>query len=125
VKRDIYYLFLGIFILYVAFSAFEGGEDNYVNWYPMNQEMKVTIQYYFWMLFMRVAMFLIFLSWYFESREENRKMLKVLAIIHLWYLAEYILHYTSVWVVVLPYAKYSGLSSHILTMSAFAYFGRD
>lgn len=119
-NREIYFLFLIIFILYIAFAGFAGYEDVYVNWYPLNIDQSVTVQYYFWMLFMRCAQFLIFLAWYHESVEENKQMLKVLMLIHAWYVIEYVLHYTSVWILT---SKYSGYSSHILTMLIFAIYG--
>ncbi len=121
-RREIYFLFLVIFILYIVFAVFDGWEDVYVNWYPLKRDQSVTVQYYFWMLFMRAAMFLIFRAWYFESKEENKRMLRILMFIHLWYFVEYILHYTSVWYV-WPGSKYSGLSSHIITMLIFAVYG--
>lgn len=119
-NKGLYFLFLSIFLLYIAFAGFDGGEDIYVNWYPLNPNQSVTIQYYFWLLFLRAAMFLIFLAWYYESSETNKKMLKVLMLIHAWYLVEYVLHYTSVWVLT---SRYSGYSSHILTMLVFAVYG--
>lgn len=121
-NRNLYFLFCGIFILYVAFAGFDAGANEYWNPYPLFPEMRVTVQYYFWLLFLRLAMFLIFLAWYYESAPENRKMLKILAIIHCWYLIEYVLHYTSVWIK--WEGTQSGLSSHIVTMLCFAYFAR-
>lgn len=121
-KRSLYFLFLGIFILYVAFAAFDEGANVYVNWYPLNPGMAVTVQYYFWMAFLRLAMMMMIWAWHFECQTGIKKMIKVLAIIHTWYFVEYLLHYTSVWI------KWegteSGLSSHILTMLCFAYFAR-
>lgn len=126
-KRQLYFLFLTIFILYVVFAAIPS-DAIYIDWYPLYSQ-KVTIQYYVWLLVLRLVMFLIFFAWYHESKLENRKMLKVMAMIHAWYVLEYILHYTSVWVtwkqLGLGGNDFDGISSHIFTMSVFAYYGWD
>lgn len=132
--KGIYFILLSIFILRVAFSALPY-DTGLVHWYILS-EQATTAQWAFWRLMtLLVEASLIFamIGISFETGAHERaqcyKMAKLLLWIQGWYILEYCIHYTSVWVTweqlgFIGNAR-SGLSSHIVTMSIFAYWGHD
>jgi len=134
-------LFLSIFIFRVAFTLFPSGTE-LIHWYKLFPEQATTFQWHFW----RISIFFIDLLLLIaititvhqtESAKRHHiyKMVKVLLWIQGWYILEYLTHYTSVWIsyndlmrwgINLGYDdKYSGLSSHVITMTIFAYKCHD
>ena len=130
--KGLYFLFLSIFILRVAFAALPYDTD-LINWYLLS-EQRTTAQFAFWrlMTLMIEMTFIVgIMGVTFETESHKRahcyQMGIVLLWIQLWYILEYCLHYTSVWITweQLGFSGNgrSGLSSHIVTMCIFAYLG--
>ena len=132
--RGIYITFLAIFILRVAFSALPY-DSNLIHWYPLYIGQTTTFQFAFWRLelfLVELGLIYIILSASVEPNEkarlQNYRMAKIILFIQFWYILEYCLHYTSVWItweqLGMVGNKHSGLSSHIITSLVFAYFGK-
>lgn len=131
-SKGIYYTLLAIFILRVAFSALYA-DTELISWYVLNLGQSATFQFAFWrftVLLVELFLILIILSATVEpnekARQQNYRMAKIILWIQGWYILEYCLHYTSVWVTweqlgFIGNGK-SGLSSHIITMSVFGIF---
>lgn len=132
--RGIYFLLLSIFILRVAFAALPY-DTGLVHWYLLS-EQATTAQWAFWrlmillieMIFL-VAILGVTLETGARERAHCYKMAKTLLWIQGWYILEYCLHYTSVWItwenLGFTGNGRSGLSSHIVTMAIFAYWCYD
>jgi len=125
----IYYTFLSIFILRVAFAALPY-DTELIHWYALNIGQTATFQFAFWrlsVLLIELFLLMIIMSASVESNEKDRvqnfKMATVIIFIQCWYIIEYCLHYTSVWVtweqIGMQGNGRSGLSSHIITASIF------
>lgn len=132
-SRGIYCIFLAIFIMRVAFSALPYDSEN-ISWYPLNLGQTATLQFAFWRLelfLVELALIFIILSASVEpnekSRHQNYRMAKIILWIQGWYILEYCLHYTSVWItweqLGMAGNKRSGLSSHIITSIIFGVRG--
>ena len=130
--KKLYFLLLSTFIFRVAFAAFPY-DTELVNWY-MFSDQTATAQFAFWRLMTLlvdgafiISMLRITLETTTEARAHCYKMATILFWIQTWYIFEYCTHYTSVWItwedMQLHGNGKSGLSSHIVTMSIFAYFG--
>lgn len=131
--RGIYITFLAIFIFRVAFSALPYDSQN-ISWYVLNIGQTATAQFAFWRLelfFVELGLIYIILSAAIQPNEKERykiyRMAKIILFIQFWYILEYCLHYTSVWITWEQFGisgnKRSGLSSHVLTAIVFGYFG--
>jgi len=133
-SKAIYYTFLAIFILRVAFSALPY-DSELIHWYILNVGQTSTFQFAFWRLeifLVELCLVLIILSASVESNEkarhQNYRMAKIILFIQGWYIIEYCLHYTSVWVtweqLGLAGNERSGLSSHVVAAFIFGYLGK-
>ena len=132
-NKGLYFTFLSIFILRVAFSALPY-DSELIYWFKLYPDQGTTFQWAFWRLtILMVELFLIF-SIMNASIENDQKMrlynfriAKILLFIQCWYIFEYCLHYTSVWITWEQLGfkgnGRSGLSSHVVTMIIFGYFG--
>lgn len=131
----IYYTFLSIFILRVAFSALPY-DSELIHWWVFYMGQTATFQWAFWrlnILLVELFLLLIIISASLEANGKqkltNARNAKIVLWIQVWYLVEYCTHYTSVWItweqLGLIGNGRSGLSSHIVTMLVFAYFGKD
>ena len=132
--KGIYFLLLLTFILRSAFAALPY-DSNLIHWYILSDQT-ASAQFAFWRLMTLlvegsfiVALIGITLETEDHERMHCYKMAKLLLWIQGWYILEYCLHYTSVWITWEQLGfignGQSGLSSHILTMSIFAYWGHD
>lgn len=130
--RGLYFLLLSTFILRVAFSALPY-DTGLVNWYLLSDQA-ATAQFAFWRLMTLLVdgcFILAIMGTAFETDAANKyqcfKMARILLWIQGWYILEYCLHYTSVWItweqLGLKGNGHSGISSHIVTMAIFAYYG--
>jgi hypothetical protein len=142
--KGLYYFILCVFIVRVTFAAFPYDSD-YIHWYKFYPDQVATFQWWFWrlMVFLVEAVFIYGMRGIAYETDPAKKyqcvkMTTLLLGIQSWYVLEYLFHYTSVWItweqinkglgqLDLSFRfdgdKKSGLSSHILTMAIFAYFG--
>jgi len=132
----LYYTFLSIFLFRAVWWFFPtNGTPS--SWYPLFHQ-EVTTQWWFWRLLVlsiELILFLAMIEIIKNPTERNNKMVKTLIFIQAWYIFEYLIHYTSVWVsyhdilvlgINLGYDdRYSGFSSHIVTTIIFAYRCHD
>jgi len=130
----IYFLLLSIFIFRVAWAALPYDTES-IDWYWLSDE-KTTAQFAFWRLMLFLVegvLMLCIMGVAYETNPVKKyhayQMARTLLLIQGWYILEYCIHYTSVWVTWEQLGFIgngrSGLSSHIITMSIFAYFGHD
>lgn len=133
-SKGIYYTFLAICILRVAFSALPY-DSELIHWYVINVGQTSTFQWAFWRLnifFVELFLIMIIMSASVIQDEKQRqqiyRMAKIILFIQVWYIFEYCVHYTSVWVtweqLGMSGNKHSGLSSHMVTSIVFYYFGK-
>lgn len=133
-SKGIYCSLLAIFILRVAFSALPY-DTELISWYVLNLGQSATFQFAFWrftVLLVELFLILIILSATVEpnekARQQNYRMAKIILWIQGWYILEYCLHYTSVWItweqLGMVGNKRSGLSSHIITSIVFGVLGK-
>jgi len=133
--RAIYYTFLAIFILRVAFSALPYDSD-LIHWWVLYIGQTSTFQWAFWrfnILLVELFLITIIVSAALTTNEKDRfsiaRMAKIMFVIQLWYIFEYCVHYTSVWVtweqLGLSGNGRSGISSHVVTCCIFAWLGDD
>lgn len=132
----LYYTFLSIFLFRAVWWFFPtNGTPS--SWYPLFHQ-EVTTQWWFWRLLIlciELVLFFAILEIIRNPSERNKKMVKILIGIQCWYIFEYLFHYTSVWISyhdLLTWGinfgvddRYSGFSSHIITMLVFAYKSHD
>ena len=132
-SKGIYYTLLAIFIMRVAFSALPY-DSELIHWYRLNIGQTATFQFAFWrftLLLVELFLILTILSASVEpnekARQQNYRMAKIILWIQGWYILEYCLHYTSVWItweqLGMDGNGRSGLSSHVITMAIFGYLG--
>lgn len=130
--KGLYFLILSTFILRAAFTALPYDTQE-IHWFIFSNQA-TTAQWAFWrlmLLLVELALIIAIKGIAFETDASKKyhtfKMAKILLWIQGWYILEYCLHYTSVWVTweQLGFVgnERSGLSSHIITMSIFAYYG--
>jgi len=128
----LYYTFLSIFLFRAVWWFFPTKGDA-SRWFPLF-DIELTTQWWFWRLMVLVielTLFFCMIEIIRNPSERNIKMVQTLIAIQGWYIVEYLLHYTSVWIsyydlltwgINLGYDdKYSGFSSHIVTMIIFAW----
>ena len=142
--KTLYFLILSIFIIRVAFAAFPY-DSELIHWYKLYPQQVATFQWWFWRLMVLLveAVFIYGMRGIAYETDPAKKyhcfnMTTWLLYIQGWYFLEYLFHYTSVWItweqinkgleqLNLAFRfhgdKRSGLSSHIVTMAIFAYFG--
>ena len=131
--KGIYYSFLAIFNLRVAFSALPW-DTQLIHWWKLYMGQTATFQFAFWrftILLVELFLILIIMSAAVETNEkkkqQNFRMAKIILFIQCWYILEYCTHYASVWIIWeqlgITGNGRSGLSSHIVTMLTFGYLG--
>jgi len=133
--RGLYFLILSTFILRAAFTALPYDTDEIHWWKLLHPEQATTAQWAFWrlmLLLVELVLIVAIKGIAYETDPAKKyhcyEMAKYLLWIQGWYILEYCIHYTSVWVTweQLGYIgnKRSGLSSHIITMLIFGVYGR-
>jgi hypothetical protein len=128
----LYYTFLSIFIFRAVWQFFPTKGDP-SSWFLLFHQ-ELTTQWWFWRLLVlaiEMTLFFCMLEIIRNPSERNVKMIQTLILIQLWYIVEYLFHYTSVWISyhdlltwgfkLGPDDRYSGFSSHIVTMIIFAW----
>lgn len=130
--KGLYFLILSTFILRAAFTALPYDTQN-INWWLFSSQ-ETTTQWAFWrlmILLVELVLIIAIREIAFETDPAKKyhayTMAKTLLWIQGWYIVEYCIHYTSVWItweqLKLIGNGRAGLSSHIVTMSIFAYYG--
>src|SRR6187551_786424 len=100
---------------FAAIPDVPAAQAAYIDFFPLSDQLLTAQTYFYFMFNHLVLIMLAYMLW--QEGREYRRAFRVFLFIQIFYLAQYLIHYNSVWLNLGGW----GISSHILTVGVLAY----